>query len=198
VVAHCPHRHPGKRRPWSPPAVGSRRYERRRPERTPLYGLVADHLESWLASQQAQDEAVAGYVEHEFRAYLRCGILCHGFARARCSECRHAFLIAFSCKRRGVCPSCNGRRMAQTAAHLADRVIPPVPVRQWVVSIPKRLRGFLADRPQAVAALTKSSRPPVSPLMPTQRVLPAHVSAPCPSCTASAQRSTATCISTPV
>jgi hypothetical protein len=45
--------------------------------------------------------------------------------------------------------------MAQTAAHLADRVIPPVPVRQWVVSIPKRLRGFLADRPQAVAALTK-------------------------------------------
>jgi hypothetical protein len=45
--------------------------------------------------------------------------------------------------------------MAQTAAHLADRVIPPVPVRQWVVSIPKRLRGFLADRPRAVAALTK-------------------------------------------
>jgi len=155
VVAHCPHRHPGKRRPWSPPAVGSRRYDRRRPERTPLYGLVADHLESWLASRQAHDEDVAGYVEDEFRGYLRCGILCHGFARARCSECGHAFVIAFSCKRRGVCPSCNGRRMAQTAAHLADRVIPPVPVRQWVVSIPKRLRGFLADRPQAVAALTK-------------------------------------------
>jgi len=45
--------------------------------------------------------------------------------------------------------------MAQTAAHLVDHVIPPVPVRQWVVSVPKRLRGFLADRPQAVAALTK-------------------------------------------
>jgi len=45
--------------------------------------------------------------------------------------------------------------MAQTAAHLAEHVIPPVPVRQWVISVPKRLRGFLADRPAAVAALTK-------------------------------------------
>jgi len=43
--------------------------------------------------------------------------------------------------------------MAPTAAHLADHVIPPVPVRQWVISVPKRLRGFLADRPRAVAAL---------------------------------------------
>ena len=63
--------------------------------------------------------------------------------------------MAFSCKGRGVCPSCNGRHMAQTAAHLADHVIPPVPVRQWVISVPKRLRCFLADRPEAVAALTK-------------------------------------------
>jgi hypothetical protein len=55
---------------------------------------------------------------------------------------------------RGVCPSCNGRRMAQTAAHLVDRVIPPVPVRQWVISVPKRLRCFLADRPETVTALT--------------------------------------------
>jgi outer membrane murein-binding lipoprotein Lpp len=60
-----------------------------------------------------------------------------------------------SCKGRGVCPSCNGRHMAQTAAHLADHVIPPVPVRQWVISVPKRLRCFLANRPEAIAALTK-------------------------------------------
>ncbi len=64
-------------------------------------------------------------------------------------------LPAASCKGRGVCPSCNGRHMTQTAAHLADHVIPPVPVRQWVISVPKRLRGFFVDRPPAVAALTK-------------------------------------------
>jgi thioesterase domain-containing protein len=45
--------------------------------------------------------------------------------------------------------------MAQTAAHLVDHVIPQVPVRQWVISVPKRLRCFLANRPEAVAALTK-------------------------------------------
>lgn len=45
-------------------------------------------------------------------------------------------------------------RAIQTAAHLVDRVIPPVPVRQWVISLPKRLRWFLADRPEAGTALT--------------------------------------------
>jgi len=30
-----------------------------------------------------------------------------------------------------------------------------VPARQWVISVPKRLRCFLADRPSAVAALTR-------------------------------------------
>ena len=45
--------------------------------------------------------------------------------------------------------------MAQTAAHLVDHVIPPVPVRQWVISLTKRLRGGLGDRPKAVAAVTR-------------------------------------------
>jgi hypothetical protein len=63
--------------------------------------------------------------------------------------------MAFSDKGRGVCPSCNGRHMAQTATHLADHPILPVPGRQRVISLPKRLRCFLADRPSAVAALTR-------------------------------------------
>ena len=45
--------------------------------------------------------------------------------------------------------------MAQTVAHLVDHVIPPVPVRQWVISLPKRLRGVLGDWPKAVAAVTR-------------------------------------------
>ena len=70
-------------------------------------------------------------------------------------SCPQRFVVAFSCKRRGACPSCNGRHMVQTAAHLVDHVIPPVPVRQWVISLPKRLRGVLGDRPKAVAAVTR-------------------------------------------
>ena len=34
--------------------------------------------------------------------------------------------------------------MADTAAHLVDRVIPRVPVRQWVLSLPFALRYKLA------------------------------------------------------
>jgi hypothetical protein len=98
---------------------------------------------------------VPAYVEDELRNYLECGLFCFGFARAVCMTCRTGFVVAFFCKGRGVCPSCNGRHMAQTAAHLVDHVIPPVPVRQWVISVPKRLRGMLADRPRAVAALTR-------------------------------------------
>jgi hypothetical protein len=52
------------------------------------------------------------------------------FARAFCDECQHDFLIAYSCKGRGVCPACNVRRMVETAAHRADHVMPWLPVRQ--------------------------------------------------------------------
>jgi len=143
-----------RRRPHGGPAA-SRRYERRRPEKTPLHKIISENLESWLEWREAAERPVPGYVEEEFRGYLECGLLCFGFARALCTGCGQGFVVAFSCKGRGVCPSCNGRHMAQTAAHLADHVIPPVPVRQWVISVPKRLRGMLADRPQAVAAVTK-------------------------------------------
>ena len=51
---------------------------------------------------------------------------------------------------RALCPSCNARRMAETAAHLVDRVFPPLPVRQWVLSVPKRLRYFLERDPLAL------------------------------------------------
>ncbi|MEY6434130.1 transposase zinc-binding domain-containing protein [Thioalkalicoccus limnaeus] len=39
-------------------------------------------------------------------------MLAYGFARARCSDCGHDFLVAFSCKGRAVCPSCNARPKA--------------------------------------------------------------------------------------
>ena len=79
-----------------------------------------------------------------FRKYLACGILANGFARARCAGCGYDFLIAFSCKGPGIYPSCNTRRMVETAAHLNELIFPQVPVRQWVLSFPKRLRYFLA------------------------------------------------------
>ncbi|TFH49994.1 MAG: hypothetical protein E4H01_03190 [Lysobacterales bacterium] len=80
------------------------------------------------------------FVRKEFEAYLRCGRLEHGFLRVKCIRCRHEHLVAFSCRRRGFCPSCGARRMVESAAHLVDYVLPRVPIRQWVVSFPWPLR----------------------------------------------------------
>ncbi len=122
------------------------RYQRRRPEQTLWYRTVQAHFATWLElSSGPYGESPPAYVERSFRRYLDCGILAHGFARAWCDTCQHEFLIAYSCKGRGVCPSCNTRRMVETAAHLVDHVFPRLPVRQWVLAVPKRLRYFLRD-----------------------------------------------------
>ena len=125
-------------------------YSPRHPARTLLYQTVAEHYETWLelasAGQfdgQGDHHTPKPFVCKAFAKYLECGIFAHGFARARCDDCGHDYFVAFSCKGRGVCPSCNTRRMVETAAHLIDHVFPRLPVRQWVLSVPKRLRYFM-------------------------------------------------------
>jgi len=142
---------PGPLHPPAPqPASAGARfaYERHRPEETTLYRVVQEELETFLAQVEAQTGAgLPQFVKDEFEAYLECGILAHGFLRVRCAECAQEKLVAFSCKRRGFCPSCGARRMAETAAVLVDRVMPRVPVRQWVLSFPIPLRIRLAAHP---------------------------------------------------
>jgi hypothetical protein len=114
------------------------------PEQTLLHRIVREQLEPFLARARAREHPAPHFVEQELRAFLRCGILAHGFLRLHCDDCGHDRLVPFSCKRRGFCPSCGGRRMADTAAHLVDRVLPMVPVRQWVLTLPYALRYHCA------------------------------------------------------
>ena len=119
-------------------------YRPRNPEDNPLYGVVSRHLETYLTAQSARERPVPRFVERELRAFLECGVLANGFLRVHCDTCGKDRVVAFSCKGRSVCSSCCGRRMADTAAHLVDRVLPEVPVRQWVLSLPFALRYRLA------------------------------------------------------
>jgi hypothetical protein len=106
---------------------------------------VRAHLETFIEhARQTYDKPLPKYVRDELRGYLRCGLFDYGFTRARCEACKHDVLIAFSCKARGLCPSCAGRRMCNTAAHIVDRIIPSVPVRQWVLSLPFDVRARAA------------------------------------------------------
>ena len=94
------------------------RYVRRRSERKPLYAIITKQLERWLAEHDAHGQPISRHVEAEVRRDFACTLLCFGFARSRCGRCGQGFLVAFSCKARGVGPSCTGRRMAQTAAQM--------------------------------------------------------------------------------
>ena len=126
-------------------------YERRRPEQTPLYRLVRVHYETFAADvAHATGTVLPQFIKDEFESYLDCGILAHGFLRLTCDTCARDTLVAFSCKRRGICPSCGTRRMAETAADLVDNIIPPVPVRQWVLSFPMPLRSLFAIHPELI------------------------------------------------
>ena len=100
----------------NPPRLHAQReagdYARRRPEESILYRVVQRELETFLARAQDRDRPVPRFVEREFRGFLRCGILAHGFVRVHCDDCGQDRVVAFSCKGRGFCPSCGGRRMA--------------------------------------------------------------------------------------
>jgi len=106
------------------------RYERHRPETTLLYQLVERHYPGFVAALTARGRTLPAYVHDEFEAYLKCGRLAHGFLRVRCTACHAERLVAYSCKRRGFCPSCAARRMTESAALLIDEVLPREPVRQ--------------------------------------------------------------------
>jgi hypothetical protein len=124
----------------------SSRYEPRSPAEGVVYQVVRDHYETFRAqAEHASDGAgLPRFVQEEFEGFLRCGFLAGGFARFRCAGCRLDRLVPFSCKGRAVCASCGGRRMAERAAHLVDHVFPEVPVRQWVLTLPHRIRYLLA------------------------------------------------------
>jgi hypothetical protein len=130
-------------------------YVRRRAEETPLYRVIFHYRDEferrWEELFQERYGALRREVLDAFDSYLNCGILLHGCARAYCKKCKHSELIAFSCKRRGLCPSCDAKRALIFAEHLHENVLKPHPHRHLVFSIPKRLRVYFKyDR-----ALTK-------------------------------------------
>jgi hypothetical protein len=121
-------------------------YTRRQPERTALYRVVQQHL---LTFEQEWTDAASGrtlpkFVTEELHKYLDCGILARGFAHLYCEGCGAHQVVAFCCKARAVCPSCLGRRMNEGAARLVDHVLPAVPIRQFVLTVPFPLRFPLA------------------------------------------------------
>jgi hypothetical protein len=67
-------------------------YVPRSPTSGVLYGVVRTHLADFLAAVDARTDGsgLPPFVTAEFRKFLRCGVLAHGFARVRCGDCASA------------------------------------------------------------------------------------------------------------
>ena len=106
------------------------KYESHRPEQTLLYQIVDRHYPDFLAQLAAEDRFLPDYVQQEFTEFLKCGLLEHGFLRVRCESCHHEKLVAFSCKRRGFCPSFRSLLTPLTYIPVGQAV---VPAAWWIV-----------------------------------------------------------------
>ena len=122
----------------------SLRYRRRQPEKSLLYQAIAQNIDGFIHARAEEGRDLPPYVIKEFNEYLKCGRLECGFVRVRCSSCEDEFPVALSCKKRGFCPSCTGKRMVETSAHLVDNILPVAPYRQWIVTLPVPLRFWCA------------------------------------------------------
>jgi len=89
--------------------------------------------------------------------FLDCGRLQGGFARIRCPKCRDEHLLAFSCRTRNFCSSCQAKRSVLFAEKLVTEILAPVPHRHWTFSIPRVLRGLVERDRKLLGLLSQTA-----------------------------------------
>ena len=126
-------------------------YRPRRPERTSFYRLLEEHFAEFTLVHEERfertDGPLRGVVTKAVDAFLACGRPENGFARVVCPECRAEYLVAFSCRTRNFCPSCQQKRALLFAEKLREEILAPTAHRHLIFTIPVALRGlFLRER----------------------------------------------------
>ena len=92
-------------------------YRPRHPQDSDYYHCVEDYFETFVQGYDEQFSRQYGfwrlYIKQVIYRYLDYGDMSHGFARVKCKDCGHEYLLAFSCKRRHFCPSCHQKRVVE-------------------------------------------------------------------------------------
>jgi hypothetical protein len=144
-------------------------YRPRNPSATALYGLLESLYERvkgvWEEVFEARYGFWRSFVEQAVFRYLDCGIFERGFARIRCRRCAEEYLVAFSCKGRGLCPSCAAKRGAAFGAFLAEEVVEEVGHTHWIFTIPKMLRPYFMHHRQLLGRLAGAAHKTLRELM---------------------------------
>lgn len=126
-----------------------------------LYRVFAHHFEHFLSEYESRFEREYGYfrpvAKDVVERYLDCGNPRCGFARIRCPGCRTEYLLTFSCKTRGFCPSCQAKRVEIWGEWVRERLLWDVPHRQVVFTIPKMLRIFFKFKRRLLGELCRAA-----------------------------------------
>ena len=140
-----------------PPGV----YRPRHPETTVFYQVFEQHFDSYVAAYEERFEPRSGpprrVVSDSVEQFLACGRLQGGFARLRCPSCKSEHLVAFSCRTRNFCNSCQAKRAALFADKLANDILPPVAYRHWTFTIPKAIRGLFERERRLLSLLSRTA-----------------------------------------
>jgi hypothetical protein len=121
-----------------------------------LQDVVEEYLEPFFARCAQQGRSPQPFVRREFLRFLDCQDLDLGYVGVVCPECNLMRKVPFSCKRRGFCPCCLGRRMLDRAAFLTDQVLGDIPVRHLSIAFPPPLRYLLPYDPDLVTELLQA------------------------------------------
>ena len=159
----------GKGLPLTAGCAAASLYRPRRPQATALYCLVEAHYEEvkgqWEDRFERRYGHWRGFVEGVVMRYLDCGAFEAGFARVRCRDCHADYLVACSCKGRGLCPSCGAKRAAAFAVFLQDEVLEAVGHGLWTFSIPKMIRPCFLHHRELLGRLCRAAWETASELM---------------------------------
>ena len=122
--------------PHSSAGPAARLYAPRRAWGSPLYRVLLDHLETFLATPApGPNPRPASCAEDSLRAFLECGIPRFGVARYLCRGCGSDLFVPYSCKRRLASPSCDSKRALVETERALSELLPRVAYRQWVLVI---------------------------------------------------------------
>jgi hypothetical protein len=148
---------------------GTSAYRPRRPQASSLYRLLDQLFDEvkllWEERFESRYGPWRGFLDEAVARYLDCGVFERGLARAYCDTCRHDFVISFSCKGRGLCPSCAAKRGAKLAAFLEQEVLEPVQHVQWVFTTPKMLRPYFLHHRELIGELCRAAYETIRELM---------------------------------
>ncbi len=122
--------------PMYPCEFGIHAYFPRSPWKSEYYRLVEENYEqlerSWSKHYQPKYGYWRPHIIDVIHEYLDCGNPHLGSARVKCNDCRHEFIVPFTCKRRHFCPSCHQKRVIEFGEYLSEDVLVNDPHRQWL------------------------------------------------------------------